>query len=64
MRSVNWVYLYRALILGPSIKMELAIAHYKKMLFEAIGLRLEVAVWGLFQLFFKLQLLGSALAGI
>lgn len=55
--------LNRALILGSSIEMELAVAHYKKVLLEAIGLRLEVAVWGLFKLVLELQLLSCVLAG-
>lgn len=44
--------------------MELAVAHYKKVLLKAIGLCLEVAVWGLLKLILKLQLLSCALAGI
>ena len=44
--------------------MELAIAHYKKVLLKAIGFSLEVAVGGLLELFLKLHLLGCALAGL
>ncbi len=43
--------------------MELAVAHYKKVLLEAISLCLEVAVGGFLELILELQLLGCALAG-